>query len=58
MGARSGGLRRQQGLTQAVLAARAGISLVTVSKLERQACASCHGRTLGRIAAALGEPLR
>jgi DNA-binding Xre family transcriptional regulator len=48
-------LRRDRGLSQEKLADRAGISLTTVARLERQARASCRGRTLGRLAAALGE---
>jgi DNA-binding XRE family transcriptional regulator len=48
-------LRRERGLSQEKLADRAGISLTTVARLERQARASCRGRTLGRLAAALGE---
>ncbi|HUY45524.1 MAG TPA: ATP-binding protein [Streptosporangiaceae bacterium] len=48
-------LRRQHGLTQAELAAKAGMSPATVARLERQPCASCRGRTLTRLAAALGE---
>jgi transcriptional regulator with XRE-family HTH domain len=49
-------LRRQQGLSQERLADRAGISLTTVARLERQPCPPCRTRTLGRLAAALGEP--
>jgi DNA-binding Xre family transcriptional regulator len=48
-------LRRQRGLSQEKLADRAGISITTVARLERQSSASCRGRTLGRLAAALGE---
>jgi DNA-binding Xre family transcriptional regulator len=48
-------LRRERGLSQEKLADRAGISVTTVARLERQARASCRGRTLGRLAAALGE---
>jgi hypothetical protein len=47
--------RRQHGLSQEKLAHQAGISVTTVARLERQARASCRGRTLGRLAAALGE---
>ena len=48
-------LRRQCGLDQAELADRAGISLHTVARLERQPRTGCRTRTLARIAAALGE---
>jgi DNA-binding XRE family transcriptional regulator len=48
-------LRRERGLSQEKLADRAGISITTVARLERQPRASCRGRTLGRLAAALGE---
>jgi transcriptional regulator with XRE-family HTH domain len=48
-------LRRQRGLSQEELANRAGISLTTVVRLERRACAPCRGRTLGRLARTLGE---
>ena len=48
-------LRRQRGLSQEQLAARAGISPATVARLERQPAAPCRSRTLGRLAVALGE---
>lgn len=48
-------LRRQRGLSQERLASRAGISLSAVARLERESCASCRCRTLGRLARALGE---
>jgi DNA-binding Xre family transcriptional regulator len=48
-------LRRERGLSQEKLADQAGISLTTVARLEGQVRASCRGRTLGRLAAALGE---
>jgi DNA-binding XRE family transcriptional regulator len=48
-------LRRQRGLSQEDLADQAGISLTTVARLERQLRAPCRGRTLGRLATALGE---
>jgi len=48
-------LRRERGLSQEALADRAGISLATVARLERQTRASCRGRTLARLAAALDE---
>jgi DNA-binding XRE family transcriptional regulator len=48
-------LRRQHGWSQEELADRAGISVTTVAKLERQPHPSCRGRTLARLAAALGE---
>ena len=48
-------LRRQHGLSQDQLAIRAGISLTTIRRLEGQPSAPCRCRTLGRLAAALGE---
>jgi transcriptional regulator with XRE-family HTH domain len=48
-------LRRQHGLSQERLATHAGICLTTIRRLERQATAPCRTRTLGRLAAALGE---
>lgn len=48
-------LRRQRGLSQEKLADQAGVSLTAVARLERQARASCRGRTLARLAAVLGE---
>jgi transcriptional regulator with XRE-family HTH domain len=48
-------LRRQRGLSQQELADHAGLSLTTVARLERQKAAPCRGRTLGRLARALGE---
>jgi len=48
-------LRRARGLSQEQLADRARISLTTVARLERQPQASCRGRTLARLAAALDE---
>lgn len=47
-------LRQQRGLSQQQLASRAGISVTAVTRLERQSRASCRGRTLARLAAALG----
>lgn len=49
-------LRRERQLSQKSLAVRAGISAGTIGLLERQARASCRGRTLARLAAALGAP--
>ena len=49
-------LRRQHGLSQEKLADQAGLSLTTVARLERQLSPSCRGRTLARLAAALGKP--
>jgi transcriptional regulator with XRE-family HTH domain len=52
-------LRRQNGLSQEQLAARAGISLTTIRRLESQPAAPCRSRTLGRLAAVLDEePIR
>ena len=48
-------LRRQHGLSQERLADRAGLSITTVARLESQSTSPCRGRTLGRLAAALGE---
>lgn len=48
-------LRRQHGLSQEKLADRAGISLTTMARLERQQRSPCRTRTLARLAAALGE---
>ena len=49
-------LRRQHGLSQAELAGKAGISLSTVTRLERRPPRSCRTRTLARLAIALGQP--
>ena len=50
-------LPRERGLSQEKLADQAGISLTTIARLERQHRASCRGRTLARLAAALhAEP--
>lgn len=49
-------LRRQHGLSQEELAERAGLSLTTVARLEREHRSPCRTRTLARLAAALGEP--
>lgn len=43
-------LRRQRGLSQEQLADQAGLSLTTVTQLERQIPAACPGRTLARLA--------
>jgi transcriptional regulator with XRE-family HTH domain len=48
-------LRQQRGLSQQQLASLAAISVTAVTRLERQSHASCRGRTLARLAAALGE---
>jgi transcriptional regulator with XRE-family HTH domain len=48
-------LRQQRGFSQQKLADNAGVSLTTVARLERQPCAPCRGRTLGRLARALGK---
>ena len=48
-------LRRQRALSQVELAELAGVSVHTVSKLERQPACCCRSRTLARLAAALGE---
>ena len=54
-GSRLRQLRRQHGMSQEQLADQAGISLTTVTGLERQHRAPCRGRTLARLAAALSE---
>ena len=48
-------LRNQRGLSQEQLASHAAISPATVARLERQPAAPCRCRTLGRLAAVLGE---
>jgi DNA-binding XRE family transcriptional regulator/anti-sigma regulatory factor (Ser/Thr protein kinase) len=49
-------IRRKRGLSQLELAAKAGVSLATVARLEQgKPNASCRGRTLTRLAAALDE---
>lgn len=47
-------LRLQHRLTRRDLASRAGVSPATIARIERQPRASCRGRTLARVAAALG----
>lgn len=48
-------LRRERALSQAELAKLAGVSVHTVSKLERQPASCRRGRTLARLAAVLDE---
>jgi transcriptional regulator with XRE-family HTH domain len=48
-------LRRRRELSQEKLADLAGVSLGTVARLERLHRSPCRGRTLARLAAALGE---
>src|ERR1039457_3481049 len=48
-------LRQERGLSRSELASAAGISLATVSRLERQCVAPCRTRTLARLAEALSE---
>ena len=48
-------MRREHGLSQEMLAEITGVSLTTVGRLERQDRSSCRGRTLARLAAALGQ---
>ena len=45
----------EHGLSQAELAGKAGVSLTTLARLERRGRTSCRGRTLARLATALGE---
>jgi transcriptional regulator with XRE-family HTH domain len=45
----------QHRLSQDELARCAGISITTIARLERQPTATCRGRTLARLAAALPE---
>lgn len=47
-------LRRARGLTQKRLAAAAGVSYATLSRLEGKPATSCRERTAARLAAALG----
>ena len=54
-GSRLRQLRRAQGLSQAELAGQAGVGLATLTRLERQPRGTCRGRTLTRLASALGE---
>ena len=54
-GSRLRALREERNLSQEKLADRAGVSLTTVARLERQRSPSCRCRTLARLAAALGE---
>jgi transcriptional regulator with XRE-family HTH domain len=54
-GARLRHQRRQLGLSQEQLADRAGISLTTMRRLERQPTPPCRCRTIARLANALGE---
>jgi DNA-binding XRE family transcriptional regulator len=55
-GQRLRALRRQHGLSQEALADQAGISLTTITRLERQPSSPCRTWTLAALAAALGEP--
>ena len=48
-------IRREHGLSQDQIATQAGMSPTTIRRLEHQPAASCRTRTLGRLAAALGE---
>ena len=48
-------LCRQQGLSREQLARQAGMSLTTITRLERAGRQSCRTRTLARLAAALGR---
>ena len=48
-------LRLQRGLSQSELAGKAGLSLATMARLERQPGRRCRSRTLRRLALALGE---
>jgi DNA-binding XRE family transcriptional regulator len=47
--------RGDHALSRAELAATAGISVTTLARLERQPRTRCRGRTLARLALALGE---
>ena len=55
-GSRLRQIRHQHGMSQERLADQAGISLTTITRLERQPRAACRTRTLARLAAALGQP--
>jgi transcriptional regulator with XRE-family HTH domain len=48
-------LRRQNGLSPAELAGKAGVGLSTVTRIERHPQRRCRTRTLARLAAALGQ---
>jgi transcriptional regulator with XRE-family HTH domain len=48
-------LRRQRGLSPAELAGKAGVSMSTVIRMERQPRPSCRTRTAARLATALGQ---
>lgn len=48
--------RSQLGLTRDQLASKAGISVTTISRLERHPRTRCRSRTLARLARALGQP--
>lgn len=48
-------LRHQQRLSQEQLARQTGMSLTTITRLERRGRQSCRTRTLARLAAALGQ---
>jgi transcriptional regulator with XRE-family HTH domain len=48
-------LRRQHGLSPAELAGKAGVSMSTVIRLERQPRPSCRTRTAALLATALGQ---
>lgn len=48
-------LRHQQGLSQEQQARQTGMSLTTITRLERRGRQSCRTRTLARLAAALGQ---
>ena len=52
-GRRLRALRQERGMSRNALARRSGISASTVARLEQGQSASCRGRTLVRLAAAL-----
>jgi transcriptional regulator with XRE-family HTH domain len=57
IGSRLREIRRERGLTQEQLAARSGVSAVTVRKLEQGAKSTARIPTLAKLANALGVPL-
>src|SRR5260370_8349520 len=50
------GLRQARGWSKGQLARHAGVSIATITRLERGTDPSCHARTASRLAAALGRP--
>ena len=57
IGKRLAGIRRERGLTQEQVAERAGVSAVTIQKLEREERHSARLATLSALAEVLGVPI-